>query len=61
MLTMGKPLKMGGTAWRYLVENVTAEVGEVRLGVDSARNYAAEGTPGGVMARLFGVPATRSN
>ncbi len=47
MLTMGKPLKMGGTAWKYLVESVSAEVGEVRLGADSARYYAAKGTPPG--------------
>lgn len=47
MLTMGKPLKMGGTAWKYLVDSVTADVGEVRLGADSARYYAANGTPPG--------------
>jgi conjugative relaxase-like TrwC/TraI family protein len=47
MLTMGKPLKMGGTAWKYLVESVTAGIGEVRLGADSARYYAAKGTPPG--------------
>ncbi|MDP9441145.1 MAG: relaxase domain-containing protein, partial [Actinomycetota bacterium] len=47
MMTVGKPLKMGGTAWSYLTDSVTAEVGEVSLGPDSARYYAAAGTPPG--------------
>ena len=47
MMTMGRPLKLGGNAWKYLVESVTAEVGEVRLGADSARYYASAGTPPG--------------
>lgn len=47
MLTMGRPLKVDGNAWRYLVESVTGELGEVRLGADVARYYAAKGTPPG--------------
>jgi conjugative relaxase-like TrwC/TraI family protein len=41
---MGRPLKMGGNAWAYLVDAVAGEVGQ---GADAARYYAAEGTPPG--------------
>jgi len=44
VLTMGRPLKMGGNAWAYLVDAVAGEVGQ---GADAARYYAAEGTPPG--------------
>ncbi|HZT66199.1 MAG TPA: MobF family relaxase [Acidimicrobiales bacterium] len=44
---MGRPLKMGGNAWQYLIESVTPDAGEIRLGADSARYYAAPGTPPG--------------
>ena len=44
MLTMGRPLKMGGNAWAYLVDAVAGEVGQ---GADPARYYAAAGTPPG--------------
>ncbi|MHB1499185.1 MAG: MobF family relaxase [Acidimicrobiales bacterium] len=44
VLTMGRPLKMGGNAWQYLVDAVAGEVGQ---GADAARYYAAEGTPPG--------------
>jgi conjugative relaxase-like TrwC/TraI family protein len=41
---MGKPLKMGGNAWAYLVDAVAGEVGQ---GADAARYYVADGTPPG--------------
>ena len=44
MLTMGRPLKMGGNAWAYLVDSVA---GEVDQGADAARYYAGAGTPPG--------------
>ena len=44
MLTMGRPLKLGGSAWQYLVDAVAGEVGQ---GADSARYYASAGTPPG--------------
>ncbi len=44
MLTMGRPLKMGGNAWSYLVESVA---GELAQGADAARYYAGAGTPPG--------------
>lgn len=47
VMTLGKPLKMGGNGWRYLTESVTPEIGEIALGSDSARYYAAPGTPPG--------------
>lgn len=46
-MTMGKPLKMGGNGWKYLTDSVTPEAGEIALGSDSARYYAAPGTPPG--------------
>ncbi|MBW3642699.1 MAG: relaxase domain-containing protein, partial [Actinobacteria bacterium] len=46
-MTMGRPLKMGGNGWKYLTESVTPDVGEIELGADSARYYAAPGTPPG--------------
>jgi conjugative relaxase-like TrwC/TraI family protein len=44
MLKMGRPLKMGGNAWQYLVDAVAGKVGQ---GADAAHYYAAEGTPPG--------------
>jgi hypothetical protein len=44
MLTMGRPLKMGGNAWSYLVDSVA---GELAQGGDAARYYAGAGTPPG--------------
>ena len=44
MLTMGRPLKMGGNAWAYLVDAVASEVGR---GADAAQYYAGKGTPPG--------------
>jgi len=44
VLTMGRPLKMGGNAWAYLVDAVAGEVGQ---GADAARYYASAGTPPG--------------
>ena len=44
MLTMGRPLKMGGSAWAYLVDSVA---GELAQGADAARYYAGAGTPPG--------------
>jgi hypothetical protein len=44
MLTMGRPLKMGGNAWSYLVDSVA---GELAQGADAARYYAGAGTPPG--------------
>jgi hypothetical protein len=44
MLTMGRPLKMGGNAWKYLTESVA---GAAELGADAADYYAAKGTPPG--------------
>ncbi len=44
MLTMGRPLKMGGNAWAYLVDAVAGEVGQ---GADAASYYASAGTPPG--------------
>ncbi len=44
MLTMGRPLKMGGNAWQYLTDSVA---GAAELGVDAAAYYAAKGTPSG--------------
>ena len=44
VLTMGRPLKMGGSAWAYLVDSVAGEVGQ---GADAARYYSAAGTPPG--------------
>jgi conjugative relaxase-like TrwC/TraI family protein len=41
---MGKPLKMGGSAWAYLVDAVAGELGQ---GADAARYYASAGTPPG--------------
>ena len=41
---MGRPLKMGGSAWAYLVDSVAGEVGQ---GADAARYYASAGTPPG--------------
>ena len=45
VLTMGRPLKMGGNAWAYLVDAVAGEVGVV---ADAARYYASAGTPPGM-------------
>ena len=44
VLTMGRPLKMGGNAWAYLVDAVAGEVGQ---GADAARYYGGKGTPPG--------------
>ena len=44
MLTMGKPLKVGGTAWAYLVDSVS---GELAQGAEAARYYGGQGTPPG--------------
>jgi hypothetical protein len=44
MLTMGRPLKMGGNAWQYLTDSVA---GAAELGASSASYYAANGTPPG--------------
>ena len=44
MLTMGRPLKMGGNAWAYLVDAVAGEVGQ---GADPSRYYVGKGTPPG--------------
>src|ERR1035441_2324748 len=44
MLTMGRPLKMGGNAWQYLTDSVA---GAAELGADTAGHYAAKGTPPG--------------
>jgi conjugative relaxase-like TrwC/TraI family protein len=44
MLTMGRPLKMGGNAWNYLTDSVAGAPG---LGADAASYYAANGTPPG--------------
>jgi len=44
VLTMGKPLKLGGTAWQYLVDNVGCGVGE---GAKVPSYYAGQGTPPG--------------
>jgi hypothetical protein len=44
MLTMGRPLKMGGNAWKYLTDSVA---GAAELGASSASYYAAQGTPPG--------------
>ena len=44
MLTMGRPLKMGGNAWQYLTDSVA---GAAELGADAAGYYAAKGTPPG--------------
>jgi hypothetical protein len=33
MVAIGGPLNVGKTAWRYLVESVVAEAGELRFGV----------------------------
>jgi conjugative relaxase-like TrwC/TraI family protein len=41
---MGRPLKMGGSAWAYLVDSVAGEVGQ---GADAARYYSSAGTPPG--------------
>jgi conjugative relaxase-like TrwC/TraI family protein len=41
---MGRPLKMGGNAWAYLVDSVA---GELAQGADAARYYAGAGTPPG--------------
>ncbi len=41
---MGKPLKVGGTAWAYLVDSVS---GELAQGAEAARYYAGQGTPPG--------------
>ena len=41
---MGKPLKVGGTAWQYLVDNVGCGAGE---GTRAASYYAGQGTPPG--------------
>jgi hypothetical protein len=41
---MGRPLKMGGSAWAYLVDAVAGELGQ---GADAARYYASAGTPPG--------------
>jgi hypothetical protein len=41
---MGKPLKVGGSAGQYLVDNVTCGVGE---GAKAASYYAGAGTPPG--------------
>ena len=38
---------MGGNGWTYLTESVTPDAGEITLGSDSARYYAAPGTPPG--------------
>ncbi|MGH9105832.1 MAG: MobF family relaxase, partial [Acidimicrobiales bacterium] len=48
VLTMGRPLKMGGSAWQYLVDAVAGEVGQ---GADAAKYYAAGGTPPGRLGR----------
>jgi conjugative relaxase-like TrwC/TraI family protein len=47
VMTMGKPLKMGGNGWKYLTDSVAPAVGEIPQGPDSARYYAAPGTPPG--------------
>jgi hypothetical protein len=54
VLTMGKPLKVGGTAWQYLVDNVGCGVGE---GAKAPSYYAGQGTPPGrfVGRRLTGL------
>ena len=44
MLTMGRPLKMGGNAWQYLTYCVA---GAAELGADAAGYYSAKGTPPG--------------
>ena len=44
VLTMGRTLRMGGSAWQYLVDAVAGEVGQ---GGDAARYYASAGTPPG--------------
>jgi conjugative relaxase-like TrwC/TraI family protein len=44
MLTIGRPLKMGGNAWQYLTDSVA---GVAELGADAAAYYAAQGTPPG--------------
>jgi hypothetical protein len=44
MLTMGRPLKMGGNAWQYLTDSVA---GAAELGAGAAAYYAAKGTPPG--------------
>ena len=44
VLTMGRPLKLGGNAWAYLVDAVAGEVGQ---GADAARYYAGKATPPG--------------
>lgn len=44
VLTMGRPLKMCGSAWQYLVDSVAGEVGQ---GADAARYHASAGTPPG--------------
>jgi hypothetical protein len=44
MLTMGRPLKMGGNAWQYLTDSVA---GAAEPGADTAGYYAAKGTPPG--------------
>jgi hypothetical protein len=44
MLTMGRPLKMGGNAWQYLTDSVA---GAAELGADTAGYYAAKETPPG--------------
>ena len=41
---MGKPLKIGGSAWQYLVDNVACGPGE---GANVASYYAGQGTPPG--------------
>ncbi|MGH9107293.1 MAG: MobF family relaxase [Acidimicrobiales bacterium] len=41
---MGKPLKVGGTAWQYLVDNVAGGLGE---GAKAPSYYAGHGTPPG--------------
>ncbi len=41
---MGRPLKMGGNAWAYLVDSVAGEVGQ---GAEAAAYYVSGGTPPG--------------
>jgi hypothetical protein len=48
MLTMGRPLKMGGNAWQYLTDSVA---GAAELGGDAAGYYAAKGWTGSGRAR----------
>jgi hypothetical protein len=32
MVTISRPLKGDGTAWKYLVHGIAAEAGDIRLG-----------------------------